>query len=217
MSPKPFPAQRVLYAITPDADNTDQLVVSAREALVGGVRVLQYRDKQRTYFERRAVAQRLRSVCHEFDCCFIVNDDIELALDVAADGVHLGREDLAELSQLVAYARGMIIGVSCYDSLSRAQDAVRYGATYVAFGSVFPSSTKPRASPCDLRIIRTARTGLSVPIVAIGGITPTNACQVLDAGAHALAVISGIFAQDNVESATRAYIQLLTNHVSPDV
>jgi len=204
---------RTVYAVTPETERTgERLLDSVRAALRGGAYVLQYRDKRRPYEERRELAQAMRKLCVAYARIFIVNDDIALAQEVGADGVHLGKEDLSELAQLRLRAPNLLVGVSCYNSLARAEDAVTHGADYVAFGSVFPSLTKPQAVPCDLQVIRDAYRRLPVPIVAIGGITSQNARQVIDAGAHAVAVISGIFGHDDVESSTRLLCQRLANN-----
>jgi thiamine-phosphate pyrophosphorylase len=145
-------------------------------------------------------------MCREYAVPFIVNDDVALALECGADGVHLGRDDGA-LSAARAALRGKLLGASCYDSLPAARAAVAAGADYIAFGSVFPSPTKPAAVRAPLTLFSEARS-LGVPLVAIGGITLQNAPQLLAAGADSLAVISDLFEAPDIRERARAYAML---------
>ena len=138
----------------------------------------------------------------------IVNDDIVLARDVGADGVHLGREDGAVSEARRILGRDALVGVSCYASLERAENAAAAGADYVAFGAFFPSSTKPGATPVSMAVPMMARTRIDLPIVAIGGITPDNGSKLLASGVDMLAVIHGLFGQDDVRAAARRYAAL---------
>jgi thiamine-phosphate pyrophosphorylase len=135
---------------------------------------------------------------------FIVNDDVEMAVELNADGVHVGRDDAA-----VAMARkklpGKIVGASAYDDLEIATAAVRAGADYVAFGSVFASPTKPAALRASLSLFGN---DLGVPLCAIGGITLENAPQAVEAGADLLAVISDLFDAPDIRSRAREYGRL---------
>lgn len=138
----------------------------------------------------------------------IVNDHVELARAVDADGVHVGADDAAVADARARLARGKIIGASCYDDLERAQSAVLQGADYVAFGSFFVSSVKPGAVCAPLSILRAARQRIAKPVVAIGGITLDNARALIDAGADAIAVISALFGAPDIESAARGFCGL---------
>jgi thiamine-phosphate pyrophosphorylase len=138
----------------------------------------------------------------------IVNDDIELALEVSADGAHLGRED-GDLRAARARLAGRILGASCYDRLELAQAAVATGADYVAFGSVFASPTKPGAARAPHSLFTKAR-DLGVPLAAIGGITLENAPQLISAGADLLAVISDLFEAPDISLRARQYGKLFT-------
>jgi thiamine-phosphate pyrophosphorylase len=131
----------------------------------------------------------------------IINDDVELAGNCGAHGVHLGKDDADLRSARSLLGSGAIIGVSCYNDLSLARQAAGLGADYVAFGRFFPSQTKPGAIQASPDLIRQARQELSLPIAAIGGITPDNAGQLIDAGADMLAVVTGIFATADVQRA----------------
>jgi len=203
-----------LYAITPDCADTAFLLGQAQAALSGGARVLQYRSKTADAHLRFAQAGALRALCRTRETLFIVNDDVDLAAKVNADGVHLGAHDAAIDTARAALGASKIIGVSCYDDLERARVAAAQGADYVAFGSFFTSPTKPDAPRPGLDLLRQARRQLALPLVAIGGIDLHNARSVIGAGADAVAVISALFAADDIAAAAREFGNLFTleNH-----
>jgi len=193
-----------IYAIT-DARLMPPNVFLARAeaALRGGARLLQYRDKSNDTARRLAEARGLRALCARYGALFVVNDDPALARSVAAPALHVGEED-APLDELRrALGEEILIGVSCYGSVEGAQRAVAAGADYVAFGSFFPSTTKPLAPVVNLDVLRHARQALAVPIVAIGGITAANGGALVAAGADSLAMVSALFAAPDVEAAAR--------------
>jgi thiamine-phosphate pyrophosphorylase len=190
---------RGLYALTPEGADLDG---ELRAALEGGVACVQYRRKQGTRDEAAAVVR----LCREFGVPVIVNDDIELALEVEADGVHLGRGD-GDLAAARKRLGKRLLGASCYDELARAHAAVAAGADYVAFGSVFASPTKPGAVRAPLALFRQA-SGLGVPLAAIGGITAENAPALVAAGASLLAVISDLFDAPDIRARARQYGEL---------
>ncbi len=192
-----------LYAITAADVPGGALASAVAAALRGGARVVQYRDKGLDHERRLAEAGTLARLTRGHGATFIVNDDVELAREVGADGVHLGRGDTALAAARERLGPAALIGVSCYDDIDRALAAASQGADYVAFGSVFPSPTKPDAPRAPLALIREASRRLHVPIVAIGGITLDNAAATMAAGAGALAVVSALFASDEVETAAR--------------
>lgn len=202
-----------LYAVTPDLADTDALCRKAEAALRGGASVLQYRNKTAAPALRAAQASRLRALCREHGVPFIVNDDVALALALRADGVHLGRDDGSVSLARTRMGAGMLLGVSCYNSLDRAAAAVTEGADYVAFGAAYPSRVKPDAVHADLALYAAARARLSVPIVAIGGITLDNAPALLAAGADAVAVISALFDAPDVERAAASFTALFSPSV----
>ena len=189
-----------LYAITPDEPDTDELVRKVRLALSGGARVVQYRNKTAEAELRLEQARALMALASEYSVPLIINDDAVLAQRVDADGVHLGSEDGSIASARMVLGGGKLIGVSCYNRLDLAREAVREGADYIAFGSFFASAVKPDAVSASLELLRQARREFVVPIVAIGGITAHNAKQLLDAGADALAVISAVFGAADIRS-----------------
>ena len=197
-----------LFAITPDKVDTAELLHKVRLVLQGGARVLQYRNKVADAELGLKQAEALRELTREFAAKLIVNDDAVLAKQVDADGVHLGGADGSVAAARKLLGSRKIIGVSCYNRLELAHEAVHQGADYVAFGSFFSSTVKPDAVAATPDLLRQARRELKVPIVAIGGITVQNGAQLLDAGADALAVISAVFSAPDVEGAAREFSNL---------
>ena len=197
-----------LYALTPDSTDTEDLLRRVRQALTGGVRVLQYRNKIADAAVRSAQAYALRELTREFRATFIVNDDARLAALVDADGAHLGATDgeIKAARTLLGYDK--LIGVSCYNQLSLAHSAVLAGADYVAFGAFYPSTVKPDAAVATLDLLHNARAELSVPIVAIGGISAENGAVLVQAGAAALAVISTVFDAADIRQAAQNLAKL---------
>lgn len=197
-----------IYAITDPVLCGAHLYEKVLAAIEGGIRILQYRNKQGSRDLQREETSQLLSLCQQHDVLFIINDDIELAGEINADGVHLGQQD-----RTLTYARQRlgnhkIIGISCNNRFEYALSAQQQGADYVAFGRFFPSQTKPQAPQAELELLSRARIELQLPVVAIGGITPSNGRQLIEAGADMLAVIHGIFAQPDVRLATRRYVEL---------
>ena len=194
---------RGLYAIT-NGPRPD-LLAAVDAALAGGAAILQYRDKSADRSRREAEARALAALCIRHGVPLIVNDDIELAAVVGAAGVHLGESDAAIDLARARLGADALIGVSCYDSIDRARDAVAAGATYVAFGAFHATATKPSARRAAPSILRDART-LGVPRVAIGGITPDNARPLIDAGADFVAAIAGLFDSADIGAVARRYV-----------
>ncbi|HKQ30575.1 MAG TPA: thiamine phosphate synthase [Burkholderiales bacterium] len=195
-----------LYAIADTRTLDDsRLIPAVRAAIEGGARVIQYRDKSDDVDRRGRQASTLASLCREHGVVFLINDDIALAQQVDADGVHVGRDDAPLHRARTALGAQSIVGVSCYNELARAERAQTDGADYVAFGSFFASLTKPNAVRADLDLLKQARRTLHVSIVAIGGITPQNATPLVEAGADALAVIDGVFGVADPRAAAQRY------------
>jgi thiamine-phosphate pyrophosphorylase len=192
-----------LYAIT--ASDSHNLLENVILALQGGVRILQYRNKKADTAQQLLEANALSSLCKEYQVCFIINDNIQLAKKVRADGVHLGRDDgsIAEAREVLG--EKAIIGVTCYQDIERALEAEKSGANYVAFGSFFASTTKPDAPKADIELLQQARQQLLLPICCIGGITLQNASVLIENGADMLAVISSLFATENITWTTQQF------------
>ena len=188
-------AVRGLYVITDTTVNHDDALVSmVRQALEGGAAVVQYRDKSDAHERRRREAEALLALCRQYRALLVINDDVELAAAIGAPAVHLGRDDDDPARARARLGSHVVIGVSCYGSLERADQLTAAGADYLAFGSVFPSPTKPEAVAVPLATLAIAAERYRQPLVAIGGITPDNAGPVVAAGVDAVAVISGVFA-----------------------
>jgi len=202
-----FPASG-LYAITQTENKSgDTIINEVAAAIKGGAVIVQYRDKNPA--DAPFLARELVKICHQHGVPLLINDDIELAALVGADGVHLGREDGAVTQARKQLGSDAIIGVSCYNFVEQAIAAQAQGATYAAFGRFFPSSSKPLAAPAQIETLRQAKRALTIPIVAIGGILPDNGAQLLAAGADLLAVIGGVFDHQPEQSA-RAYQALFS-------
>jgi len=200
---------RGLYVITDRSLMPgDKMLPAVSAAIHGGARLVQYRDKLSNRPSREQQARGLLQICHDYEVPLIINDDVELAAVIGADGVHLGDEDMRLDEARVRLGPRMIIGVSCHDSLEKAVSAVHAGADYVAFGSFFSSPSKPQAVRAPLSLLESACLTVNVPICAIGGITPENGAALVKAGAHMLAVISGIFAQTDIAAEARRYARL---------
>ena len=191
-----------LYFVTPGTAAGRLERVAA--ALRGGARIVQYRDKGSDTDARRREAGEILTQCRRAGALCLVNDDVELCKAIDADGVHLGEADASIEAARTQLGDDRIIGASCYDDLQRAHAATAAGADYVAFGSMYPSPTKPQARRANLDLLRMARRELEIPICAIGGITPANAGPVIAAGADMVAVIQGITEATNPEAAARA-------------
>ncbi|HEX6692114.1 MAG TPA: thiamine phosphate synthase [Burkholderiales bacterium] len=189
---------RGLYAITPDGAD---IAAKVQQALDGGIALLQYRRKAAA---SAAEAKELLSLARRRGVPFIVNDDVELALEIGADGVHLGRED-GDLASIRKRMEGKLLGASCYNQLGLATTAVAAGADYIAFGSVFASPTKPGAVKAPLSLFGNR---YSKPVCAIGGITLQNAPQAIAAGADMVAVISDLFDAPDIARRAAAYRKL---------
>ncbi len=183
--------QRGLYFVTPELADTATLLALVEQVLVGGAVMLQYRSKYADRSLRHAQATALREMACAHCVPLIINDDVELAHAAGADGVHLGRDDADIASARDVLGPEAIIGASCYASIERARDASKAGATYVAFGTVFASPTKPHAVRAPLSLLEESA-AFGLPRVAIGGINLDNARSVVDAGANLIAVISAI-------------------------
>jgi len=193
-----------LYVIT-GGPRPDLLDVVA-QALAGGARLLQYRDLTDDAERRRAEAATLRQLCNRHGVPLIIDHDIALAQAVAADGVHLGKDDDPGAVRAIL-GRQAIIGISCHGSLQHAQAAASAGASYVSFGAFFPSPTKPLAPCVSIELLRQSA-ALGVPRVAIGGITPDNGAALVEAGADYLAVVSSVFAAANPRQVAQRFTDL---------
>lgn len=198
-----------LYAITDAAlQPAEQLVSSVHQALKGGAKLIQYRDKSTHTARRLQQASALTELCNQFQVPLIINDDIKLAQACRAHGVHLGQNDSDPKTARQQLGEQAIIGVSCYDQWSLAVQAATLKVDYIAFGRFFSSRTKPNALQANMDLIPRAGRQLQIPVVAIGGITPENGSRLVAAGASMLAAIHGVFAAADITAAAQAYTQL---------
>ena len=196
---------RGLYAVTDTALTRDRgLLRCVESALNGGAVMVQYRDKGSCSSQRRQEAMDLLAVCRRFGVPLIINDDVELAVEIGAHGVHVGQEDASVASARAALGPTAIVGASCYHELERARSAQDQGASYVAFGRFFTASTKPGAAMATAQLLREARSSLAVPVVAIGGIRADNASSLVNAGADMVAVINDLWSAPDCRAQAKA-------------
>lgn len=200
----------MLYAITDSHLMPDETLFAGVEAaLKGGCKYVQYRDKSTNTEQRLHDAKALLMLCNNYNANLIINDDVQLAYHIGAQGVHLGQGDGDAKAARALLGTAAIIGVTCHDSLTLAQQAIDDGATYIAFGRFFSSNTKPDARPAPLSLLTEARTKFpNTMIVAIGGITIDNAPHVLRAGADMIAVCHSLFAAKTIETQTKLFTNL---------
>jgi thiamine-phosphate pyrophosphorylase len=200
--------KRGLYLVTPDWDDTPRLIAVTRAAVKGGAVCVQYRHKGTLTSRRMEQALALSTALRGTGVSFIVNDDAALAAAVGADGVHLGRDDGDVAALRAKHGDAFIIGVSCYNEFARAERAVADGASYVAFGAMFSSPTKPDAVAASIDLVTRAKAELDMPVACIGGITADNAAPLVAAGADWLAVISDIYAAPDAQMQAARIAQL---------
>ena len=199
---------RGLYAITDSRFKGYDIAQQVLKAIQGGARIIQYRDKSDDANLRLKEAAAIAEVCKTNDVIFIVNDDIELAKAVNADGVHLGHTDASLKKARELLGADAAIGVSCYADIDRAKAAQLSGVSYVAFGRFFNSSTKPNAPAVSLDVLAEAKKQLTVPVVAIGGITQDNGAPLIKSGADMLAVVNGVFGAPDITLAAQSICNL---------
>jgi thiamine-phosphate pyrophosphorylase len=177
-------------------------------SIVGGASVIQYRNKRANSKLRHDQSRLLLELCRSHQVPLIINDEVNLCLEIGADGVHIGATDGDLQEARAQLGQDKILGASCYNSLTLASKAQGEGADYIAFGACFPSATKPEALRAELSLFSRGREVLHIPMVAIGGITLMNASFAIDAGADALAVIGALFESGDVEHTAREFSQL---------
>jgi thiamine-phosphate pyrophosphorylase len=198
-----------LYVILDRGAAGDRNLAPLLEAVLeGGCRVVQLREKTMPLGDLYPVARALRKRCREAGCLFIVNDRVDLALAVEADGVHVGQDDLPAREARRLLSPGMILGVSTHDE-NQARLARDDGADYVAVGSMFPTGSKAGFRLVGPDLVRRVRPEIRVPLVAIGGVTTDNVAEVIRAGADAVAVISAVCAAPDPAAAARAFLEAI--------
>lgn len=203
MTPERREALRGLYAVTPGEPDDRRLFASVEAVLAGGARLVQYRDKSLDPAARARQAGGIAALCRLHRAIFVVNDDLELARAIGADGVHLGRGD-GDIAAARAAWRDGVLGASCYDRPDLAEAAAASGADYVGIGSVFDSAVKPGAVRAPLEALAEAGRRSGLPVAAIGGITEHNAARAVASGADMIAVITALFGAPDPRIAARA-------------
>ncbi|MDP3977410.1 MAG: thiamine phosphate synthase [Pseudomonas sp.] len=201
---------RGLYAITDSELLKGKLLPYVEAALKGGATLLQYRDKSSDDARRLREAEALRELCNRYGATLIINDDAELAARLGV-GLHLGQGDGSLSAARALLGRQAIIGGTCHAQLELAEAAAKEGASYVAFGRFFNSTTKPGAPAADVALLTAAKAKVNLPIVAIGGVTLDNAPELIAHGASMVAVVHGLFGADSaaeVERRARAFSAL---------
>lgn len=193
-----------LYAVTDRSWLGEQsLCEQVESALKGGATCVQLREKEADHetFYREAV--RLRKLCTDYGVPFIINDNVELALEVGADGVHVGQEDMDAREVRTLIGPGKILGVTA-KTVEQALRAQAAGADYLGSGAVFGSATKLNARPMSRETLRSICDAVAIPVVAIGGINAENIVELQGTGIRGAAVVSGIFAAKDIEGECRA-------------
>jgi len=201
---------RGLYLVTPDWDDTGRLLAATEQALGAGVALLQYRHKHADAAQRREQAGALLALCRRYDCPLVINDFAELCLELGADGVHVGGTDAPVAAVRAQVGPAAIVGASCYGDLALARRAAQEGASYVAFGGFYPSRVKKYAVTTSPGILKEAGDAISLPRVAIGGMTPANAAPLVAQGADLVAAISSVYLADDPAAAVRAFRALFS-------
>ena len=187
-----------IYAISDDLLMPENLALDyTREILECGVKFFQFRSKKAVKNEK--LASEILNLCEKFGAKFIVNDDVKFAKKIGAKAVHLGRDDENIKEAFEILGKDAYVGVSCYNDINLAINAAKNGASYVAFGSVFTSPTKPNAPKCDLEVVRQAKQTLNLPVCVIGGINERNIGSLFYANPDLIAIISAIYKDGNIK------------------
>ena len=203
-----MPKSGGIYLIS-DSKNLaiDDLLDKTEKILDVGISLFQFRDKNSKYEIKKSTALKLQTLCKKYNTLFIINDDVVLAKEISADGVHLGRDDM-DIDMARKILGDKIIGFSCYNNLEDAITAEIMGADYIALGSFFNSPTKPETRKIAIDLLPITKSKLNIPVVAIGGITPENGKQLVDNKVDFLAIISGIYASTDIINSVKAYKNL---------
>lgn len=197
-----------LYAITPDIENTNDLIEKVDQVLSSGVQYIQYRNKSIVHEQRVNQACAIKKQCQRYGAKLIINDHLDVALAVNADGIHVGKIDISIQKARTFLGRHKIIGASCYNQIDLALAAEKDGADYVAFGAFYASRTKMDTIKANPDLLTQAKKVLQIPIVAIGGINVTNAAQLISYGCDAIAVSDGLFNTANIPAVSKEFRHL---------
>ncbi len=194
-----------LYVITDDIlTPSNTMKNQVEQALQGGAKLVQLRNKTDSIEIIRDQVKELQELCHSYDALFVLNDDIDLAIQLQCDGLHIGKSDHHRFEEIRQNFQG-IIGVSCYGDIKLAKSFQDKGADYVAFGSFFRSPTKPTSNIVPLEVLKHAKKHLDIPICAIGGITSNNVDEILEYEPDMICLISDIWGSDTIQVKARSY------------
>lgn len=197
-----------LYVIT---DNTltpkESLLNQVKEALEGGAKIVQLRDKKNSIEEIKKEAIELNSLTKKYNAKFILNDEVSLAIELGCDGLHIGKSDYYRVKEIRENFKG-ILGVSCYGDIEKAKEMENIGVDYVAFGSFYSSPTKPNSSLVSLEVLEKAKRELNIPICAIGGINRENISEITKYNIDMVAVISDIWNSSDIKEVSKKYSSL---------
>lgn len=196
-----------LYAITPGLVDTTLLLTKTEQVLAGGARLVQYRNKAADKRLRHDQAKSLLQLCRSYDSPMIVNDYVDLAAEIDADGVHVGEHDADIEATRKLLGANKIIGASCYNTLELALQAEKKGADYVAFGAFYPTLTKQNTVTAPIGILSNAKKMLTIPIICIGGINLTNALPLIQSGADAIAVCNALYQAKDIYKTAETFVQ----------
>ena len=200
-----------LYAITDETLTPDATVVEqVNIAIDAGVSIIQYRNKTKSDAEVKEVCRELLTLCNAKNTLFIIDDRPQLAQEIGAHGLHIGKDDMSLEEAKKIFPDG-IIGVSCYGSVSKAKEAQEMGADYVAFGSFFHSPTKPHSGIVSLSVLQKAKNTLAIPVCAIGGINLKNIAQIAHERADMISLVSAVFEGDIKENVTHLLAKMQQN------
>lgn len=198
---------RGLYAVTPDWLETSRLVAAVRDAIAGGAALVQYRNKVADRRQKRRQASALAAICEASGVPLVINDDLAIALEIGTAGLHIGGDDGDPSAAKAKLGVGRLLGVSCYDQITRVDHAAASGADIVGIGAVYASATKPAAVRASLKLLREA-SSRGVIVAAIGGITLDKAQELICAGADLLAVLSDLFESPDIAARAADYAKL---------
>lgn len=199
--------EKGLYVISDcDLNDHNELLKKTETILRCGIAVFQYRNKAKN-LDYLSLAEATQDLCKTYNTLFFVNDDIHLAKQLDADGVHIGKDDGSIRETREFLGPDYLIGASCYNQIELAQQAYTAGANYIAYGAFFPSSTKPNAKTANPSLLVESKAKIPLPTVAIGGISPQNADIVIESGADFIAVVSGLYRSDDTQITTQQYLQ----------
>ena len=197
-----------LYVITDDTLTPPHTMMhQVEQALQGGAKIVQYRDKTNTRLHVKEKALALEGLCKKYNATFVLNDEIELAIELGLSGLHVGKSDHHRVEEVRKKFSGYL-GISCYGDVGLAKEMQDKGVDYVAFGSFFQSPTKPASAVVELEVLRLAKEELNIPVCAIGGINSKNVAQVMKHSPDMVCLISDIWTSEDIQAQSKIFSNL---------